>query len=157
MRFQEASRTGLGVADDGGEDDCAVDHRAAAGTGGDGGGVEDAAEFFGDRHRGFLAWRKACVEAADLLGNVGLQGADVDATRQHDPSRVVVFGQRQKQVVEGDLGVGLFLRILGGTGQRLPERRRHRYRCDLIGDVRPHAMFPFKWPARPTWKPFRSP
>jgi acetylglutamate kinase len=75
-----------------------------------------------------------------------LQIRNFDTAGHHDLAGVFVLGQRQQKVVERNLGVRLLLRILGGARKRLAERCRHRYRCQLIGDARPHAVLPLSLP-----------
>lgn len=109
--LQHGSGAAVGVADNRGEHDAAVDIIAAP-AGRCRGSVQNAAQVIRDRSRAGVVGGKAVAHTSDMVRGVGFQAIDIDTGGGHDEACIVVLGQGEQKMFERDFDVLLGPRIV---------------------------------------------
>ena len=138
LRCEDACRDRPPFTDDRGKQHRAVHARTRAVSDG-GRGILDDARQVGMQARTALARRQTLAETSEVAGNVIPQSVDACARLQDEAARLLLLGQGEKRVLDGDVAVPLRIGIVHRPRQRHGERACRRTLANVLGHR--HALF----------------
>jgi hypothetical protein len=115
----------LPIADDGGQNNGAIDLAAPPLTRGSGGGLQDPLQISRNHNLSRPVRWSAVLDLSDMRGHLARKPGQIHIARPQDACGIRIFGQREQEMLQRDLRVGLRVGVTRGARQGRSQVLRH--------------------------------